>query len=148
MCSREKNQKITDNSSVKLIYTTVDGHGCRQCITHKFNSQLNTIIKCTGHHHPPLAHHTIMATLCKLQGQHSLDLRLNEYLDRLIYTSQRLWRGPSLRFLLQLFNPQGIPFNLLVQLVRACLLSFSPMIFSSPYIKNIHIWRYIIYIYA
>lgn len=59
-----------------------------------------------------------MATLCKLQGQHSLDLRLNEYLDRLIYTSQRLWRGPSLRFLLQLFNLQGIPFPLLVQLTH------------------------------
>ncbi|KAJ6405158.1 hypothetical protein OIU84_013182 [Salix udensis] len=24
----------------------------RQCIIPKFNSRLNTIIKCTGHHHP------------------------------------------------------------------------------------------------
>ncbi|KAJ6335510.1 hypothetical protein OIU78_012190 [Salix suchowensis] len=83
----------------------------RQCIIPKFNSRLNTIIKCTGHHHPaPSARRTIMATLCKLQGQLSLDLRLNECLDRLIYTSQRPWKGSFSSFPSPTIQPTRHPF--------------------------------------
>jgi len=87
----------------------------RLYITRKFNSH-NTTSLCTEHRLLQWALPITMATLSKPQGVHILPPRGNAYPDPHIYTIPCTWTGPSplLIFLLHLFNPQGIPFPLLL----------------------------------
>ncbi|PPS02902.1 hypothetical protein GOBAR_AA17750 [Gossypium barbadense] len=81
-------------------------------IIHK-SSRHNTIINCMVHHQLQWGLHIILATLCKLPGEHFLHPRLNASPDRPIFTILHKWRGPSPPILPPLFIPLGIHFHLL-----------------------------------
>ncbi|PPD81527.1 hypothetical protein GOBAR_DD21560 [Gossypium barbadense] len=101
-------QGVAQQSQLTVLNTGIT----KLSIIHK-SSRHNTIINCMVHHQPQWGLHIILATLCKLPGEHFLHPRLNASPDRPIFTILHKWRGPSPPILPHLFIPLGIQFHLL-----------------------------------